>query len=270
MFLDEAVRASRLEASRRMKELPPAELERVLETAEAPADFNEAVSRMDEGIRVIAEVKRMSPSRGAIRKDASVGKVVPAYVRGGACAVSVLTCAYRFAGSVKDLMDTCSVAGVPVLMKDFVTEPYQVLEARAYGASSVLLIAAALDARRLRGLIAYARGLGLEPLVEAHSSLDLDKALGTGAGVIGINNRDLVTLRVDLENTDRLIPLIPPGVTVVSESGISKRSQVERLEEIGVDAVLVGEALMRSENPERKLRELLGEVSEKCGSRSAG
>ncbi|MBU4490744.1 MAG: indole-3-glycerol phosphate synthase TrpC [Actinobacteria bacterium] len=268
MFLDDAVEAAMREARERMELFPVALLERIVLDTPTPPDFKGAVTSRGDGVRIIAEIKRSSPSRGAIREDVSVASTVSAYLRGGASAVSVLTCAYRFGGSMGDLARATSAARVPVLRKDFITEPYQVLEARARGASAVLLIAAALDAERIRELTEYAAGLGMECLVEVHSAGDVGKALEGGAEIIGINNRDLRTLEVDLGTTGRVMPYIPPGTVVVSESGVTGREQVKRLEDMGVDAVLIGEALMRAEDPVMKIRELLGEVDERCGSRS--
>lgn len=268
MFLDDAVEAAKREARERMELFGVPLLERIVLDTPRPPDFKRAVTSRGDGVRIIAEIKRSSPSRGAIREDVRVASTVTEYVRGGASAVSVLTCAYRFDGSMGDLAGATSQARVPVLRKDFITERYQVLEARARGASAVLLIAAALSRERIRELVEYAAGLEMECLVEVHDAGDVNKALDGGAGVVGINNRDLRTLEVDLGTTERLLSLVPAGTVVVSESGISEREQVRRLEALGVDALLIGEALMRAEDPVVKIRELLGEVDEPCGSRS--
>lgn len=268
MFLEEAVRAAREETRRRKEKVPTRRLEAMLPGALPSRDFASAISRRGGRIRLIAEVKRRSPSAGTIREGASAANMASVYCEAGASAISVLTCEYRFGGNTGDLADACRVSTLPVMRKDFVTEPYQVLEARVLGASSVLLIAGALGGSGTRKLMSACLEMGMTPLVEVHGRGDLEAALEAGAEVLGINNRDLVTLEVDLRTTERLISLVPGGTVVVSESGISKREQVVAMEELGVDAILVGETLMRDGDPGRKISELLGEVDGPCGSRS--
>ena len=270
MFLDDAVEAARWEARDRMDMFPVALLERIVMDTPAPPDFRTAIASQGDGVRIIAEVKRSSPSVGVIRESVSVAETVSRYGAGGASAVSVLTCGFKFNGSMGDLADAALAVKIPVMRKDFITEPYQVLESRARGAAAVLIIAAALGAKRIRELVQYAAGMGMECLVEVHSAGEVEKALEGGAEIIGINNRDLGTLEVDLGTAGKVLPYIPAGTVVVSESGVTGREQVDRLEEMGVDAVLVGEVLMRAEDPEAKIRELLGEVDKPCGSRSVG
>jgi indole-3-glycerol phosphate synthase len=183
---------------------------------------------------------------------------VAAYARGGAAALSVLTEGPNFGGSLDDLCLAGSACALPLLRKDFIVDPYQLHEALAAGADAVLLIVAALEQPQLASLYGQARSLDLDVLVEVHDRGELLRALDAGAEIIGINNRDLRDFSVDVERTERLMAEMPAGVTVVSESGIASAEQLERLRGLGVDAVLVGEALMRAADPEAALRELKG------------
>jgi indole-3-glycerol phosphate synthase len=277
MFLDEAVSAARRDARERMATRSVAELESIIAARPIAPSLSRALSRDGGGINAIAEIKRRSPSAGSIREGAGAAELAGVYAGAGASAISVLTCSYRFGGSLDDLREAAGARpALPLLRKDFITEPYQVLEARAFGASAVLVIAAALSPVMLKELVSLAGDLGLDALVEAHGEADLSSALESGSKLVGINNRDLATLTVDLSTTERLLPYVPDGFVVVSESGISRRSQVEWLECLGVDAILAGEALMKAVDPGVKLRELLGgspgtgrdsfrEVNESCG-----
>jgi indole-3-glycerol phosphate synthase len=190
-------------------------------------------------------VKRFSPSKGPIRPHLDVGSLVAAYKAGGAAAVSVLTEGDHFRGSLDDLQQAAGRTVLPLLRKDFVVDPYQVYEAGAHGASAVLLIAALLDDRELRGLTALAQDLGLDVLLEVHDASEMARALNVEDAVIGINNRDLRTFEVSLQTSLRLAGLVPPGRLLVAESGIKDRADVEELASAGVDAVLVGESLLR-------------------------
>jgi indole-3-glycerol phosphate synthase len=239
-----------------MRETPAAELEARLGPARRGRPFSEAL--IDEGISMIAEMKRASPSRGPIRPGASVAEIVGAYQAGGARAVSVLTEPAHFGGSLDDLVEARRACDLPLLRKDFVVDAYQVLEARAAGADAVLLIVAALGAERLAELMATAGELGMDSLVEVHDEDEVEVAVEAGAELIGINNRDLHSLEVDVATTFRLLADVPAGTVVVAESGITEHGHVEALEEAGVDAILVGEALMRADDPGRAIRELLG------------
>ena len=214
---------------------------------------------MRPGLSLIAEFKRASPSAGEIAGDAGVAGTVSAFERGGAAAISVLTDRPHFRGALDDLREAREACGLPILRKDFVVDPYQLLEAAAAGADAVLLIVAALDDRTLGTLLDEAHGLDLDCLVEVHDEPELERALELDADVLGINNRDLRDLEVDLELTARLITDVPAGKTVVSESGYSTRAELDELERIGIDAVLIGEALMRGGDPERVVRELTGD-----------
>jgi indole-3-glycerol phosphate synthase len=216
--------------------------------------FSEALSR--PGLSLIAEHKRRSPSAGLIREGLSLGEVVGAYQRGGASALSILTESASFGGSLEDLRAARAAAGLPVLRKDFIVDPYQVVESAAWGADAILLIVAALTEAELANLYALARSHRLAALVEVHDEHELELAAALGAEIIGINNRDLTTLEVDTRRTHQLLPRIPPGTIVVAESGFRERAQLEDLERAGVDAVLVGEALMRAQDIETACRAL--------------
>jgi indole-3-glycerol phosphate synthase len=220
-------------------------------------------------MRVIAEFKRRSPSAGTLRERADLESVVRAYERGGASALSVLTEGPHFGGSLEDLRVAREASELPILRKDFILEAYQLYEARACGADAVLLIVAALEERELAALHERARELALEALVEVHDARELQTALDIGAELVGINNRDLRDFSVDVERTSRLVREVPDGVGVVSESGIATAEQLRALAAQGVDAVLVGEALMRAPEPEAALRELLEASSSSAGPAAA-
>jgi indole-3-glycerol phosphate synthase len=209
------------------------------------------------GVEILAELKRASPVKGVLVDGFDPVDRAPEYVRGGAAALSVLTDPH-FQGSLDDLDSVRSRVDCPVLEKDFVVTEYQLWEARAHGADAVLLIVAILDRAQLTDLFQAAKGLGLSALVEVHREAELDRAADLGAGVIGVNNRDLTTFRTDLATTERLAPRAPAGTCVVSESGIATRVDVLRARDAGAHAVLVGESLSRSGDPATKLRELLG------------
>ncbi len=224
-------------------------------TGEPGRPFHDALTR--PGIGVIAEFKRRSPSAGELHEHPDLAAIVNAYERGGAAALSILTEGPHFGGSLHDLRAARAAAALPILRKDFILDPYQLHEARAAGADAVLLIVAALDTPTLTALHEQARALGLDVLVEVHDSEELARALGLGADLIGVNNRDLRDFSVDVQRTARLMGEIPAGVAVVSESGIAHAAQVRELHEQGIQAVLVGESLMRSGQPEQALRALL-------------
>jgi indole-3-glycerol phosphate synthase len=243
---------ARLEERRRVR--PFGELESMVEDAPRCLPFAEALSR--PGTSVIAEHKRRSPSAGTIREGASVTDIVRAYERGGAAALSILTEQDHFGGSLDDLAEARRVSDIPILRKDFTIDPYQIYEARAYGADAVLLVVGSLELRGLGMLLGIARELEMDAIVEVHDEEELETALDIDADVIGINNRDLEDFSVDLQVTFELLADVPAGKTVVSESGIHTRQDVEELEGVGVDAVLVGEALMRAPDPEAACRDL--------------
>jgi indole-3-glycerol phosphate synthase len=221
-----------------------------------PRGFTDAL-RAAEAPALIAEIKRSSPSAGRIG-EADPGQQAAAYEAAGAVAVSVLTEARHFDGSLADLRAVRLATSVPILRKDFLVHPAQLIESRAEGADAVLLIAAALSGAELEAMLRAATDLGLGALVETHSEEDLDEALATGAEVIGVNARDLETLQVDGERALALLRRVPADRVAVFESGISTRHQVERARQAGAHAILVGEALMRSADPAAKVRELRG------------
>ena len=260
--LERLVEATRERVERRKRERPLADLERAA-AARQPRPFAEALAR--PGTSVVAEYKRRSPSVGSIREDAAVGDVVRAYERGGAAAISVLTDDRHFGGSLDDLEEARRATDVPILRKDFHLDGYQLYEAKAAGADAVLLVVRSLDPAELAALHEEARALDLDALVEVHSAEELAVALETDADVIGINNRDLDNFEVDLRRTFELLPDVPAGKTVLAESGIAARADVEELERVGVDAVLVGEALMRAVDPEAAVRGLAGDEPQDAG-----
>jgi indole-3-glycerol phosphate synthase len=255
-FLDDIVERTESDLERRMREAPIEALAARLGPANRGRPFSEAL--VAEGISLVAEMKRASPSKGAIRPGASVTEVVRAYEAAGAAACSVLTEGPHFAGSLDDLAEARDACGLPLLRKDFIVHPYQLVEARLSGADAVLLIVAALHRDRLEGLMRDAQDLGLDCLVEVHDEEEIGVAIEAGAEVIGINNRDLHSFEVDLETTFRLLPDVPAGTVVVAESGISTRGDVQELEDAGVDAILVGESLMRADDPAEAIHALLG------------
>ncbi|MBI3001715.1 MAG: indole-3-glycerol phosphate synthase TrpC [Deltaproteobacteria bacterium] len=209
-------------------------------------------------LRIIAEIKRASPSQGLIRAQFDPVAIARDFSANGASALSVLTEERFFHGSLDYLERIRAEIPLPLLRKDFVLDSYQLLEAKSFGADAVLLIAALLETSQLRELKAEAGSLSLDALVEVHTEEELERALGAGAELIGINNRDLKTFEVKLETAERLAPKVPPGITVVCESGIDRPEQIKRFEKLGVHVFLVGEALMRAKDPGAKLRELLG------------
>ena len=240
----------------RRRELPVTALMERVHYHEPRRGFREALSRPAR--HVIAEVKRASPSQGVIREDFDPVGIATRYQTGGATALSVVTEERFFDGSLLYLSEIREKVALPLLRKDFVLDPYHLVEARGFGADAVLLIAAMLDDGAMESLHAEARSLGLDVLVEVHSERELDTALRIGASIIGINNRDLRTFEVDLAVAESLLPRIPPDVLAVCESGIKDVAHVERIEAAGGRVFLVGETLMRAPDPGVKLAELLG------------
>ena len=234
---------------------------RLREMAEgAPPPLNLAGALTGAGIRVIAEIKRRSPSRGWIAEDIDAADLAGRYASAGAAAVSVLTNAQHFGGSIEDLAAASEAArphGVPVLRKEFIFDPYQVHEARAHGADAVLLIVAMLEPAELSALRDLAQGMWMQSLVEVHDEAELEVALGAGAEIIGINNRDLRTFETDLATTERLAPMVPPGRIVVAESGIHTRDDLARVQAAGAHAALIGESLASSGDPGAALSGLI-------------
>jgi indole-3-glycerol phosphate synthase len=255
-ILDTIVRDKRDEVARRRVETPRAQLERTCASLAAARDFEGALRPAPGSVALIAEVKKASPSRGVLRADLDPVALAAAYARHGVDAISVLTDATYFRGSLDDLRAVRAAVDVPLLRKDFTLDEYQLWEARAAGADAVLLIVAILDATQVRDLAAAAKGLGLAALVEVHTEAELETALGAGARIIGINNRDLATFETRLETTLGLLPHIPPGPLVVSESGFFTGADVRRVVAAGAHAVLVGEGLVKADDVGAKVREL--------------
>jgi indole-3-glycerol phosphate synthase len=257
-LLDEIVARKRVDVAARRGAVPRGVLAARAATLAPPRSLAAALTPRAAGeVRVLAELKRASPVKGVLAEGFDPVARAPEYVRAGAAALSVLTDPH-FQGSLDDL-DTVRVqVDCPVLEKDFVVEEYQLWEARAHGADAVLLIVAILEPGQLTDLFQGAKGLGLSTLVEVHREAELDRAADLGAGLIGLNNRDLTTFRTDLAITERLAPRAPAGACVVSESGIATRADVLRVRAVGVHAILVGESLSRSGDPGTKLRELAG------------
>ncbi len=254
-MLDEIIANKKKEVDRRKHEMPLIELKKRIARRAAPLGF--ALALGGKGTRLIAEVKKASPSRGVLCADFKPVELARTYAAGGAAAVSVLTEVNYFQGSLDHLVAVKEEVRVPVLRKDFIFDPYQVYESAAFGADALLLIAAILSQGQLKELLALSRSLNLDCLVEVHSEGDVGSALAAGAQVIGINNRDLATFKTDIETTRRLRPLVPEGRRVVSESGISSRRDVEKLRGWGVNSILVGEALVTAADIPSKMRELV-------------
>ncbi|HEY1355189.1 MAG TPA: indole-3-glycerol phosphate synthase TrpC [Solirubrobacterales bacterium] len=255
-MIEQLIFAARGGVDRRRRDTPQADLESRLPDRGRDRPFSEALVR--PGLSVIAEFKRRSPSAGEIAASADLAERVGAYERGGAAALSILTEEGSFGGSLEDLRAAREACELPILRKDFIVDRYQLYEAAVHGADAVLLIVRVLDDGELRSIHDEARELDLDCMVEVHDGAELERALHLDADVIGINNRDLDEGTVDIRTTYELMPDVPAGKTVVAESGISTREELEELERVGVDAVLIGEALMRSGDPEALARELTG------------
>lgn len=226
-----------------------------VEMAAKTRDF--AAAFRGDGIHVIAELKKASPSKGLIRRDFDPAALAKELDAAGAAALSVLAEPHRFLGSEENVRIARSVSGLPILFKDFVTTEYQVLRARACGADAVLLIAAVLDEKRLASMIGCVHGYGMEALVETHTLGEIECAVRAGARVVGVNCRDLRTFRTDPSITAALIGRIPSGVVRIAESGIRSAADIRALRDAGADGFLVGETLMREDNPGNKLKELM-------------
>ena len=256
-ILDEIVAAKRGEVARRRQRIPEWELERRIGGLPPPRDFRGTLAA-GPGVRVIAEVKRASPSAGVIRGDFDPVAIARAYADNGAACVSVLTDEPYFQGHLRYLEMIRQAVELPLLRKDFLLDRYQLVEARAAGADCVLLIAEILAGDMLPLLVRQAGELGLQALVELYDADNLPRVLDAGATLVGVNNRDLRTMQVRIEHTLEIAARVPPGVLLVSESGIRDRADVERLRAAGVKAILVGEALMRAADVGARLRELAG------------
>jgi len=253
--LDKIVADKKEELKQRRKAVLVSELEARIARRAGTLGFAAALKK--DGVSLIAEVKKASPSKGVLCPDFNPALLAKTYADNGAAAISVLTESKRFQGSVEHLAGIREEVKIPLLRKDFIFDPYQVYESRAFGADALLLIVAILSQAQLDELLALSRELGLGCLVEVHNESEVEKALGSGAQIIGINNRNLRTFDVDIGTTPRLRRLIPEDRTVVSESGISSRKDIDNLESWGIDAALVGEALLTAGDIAAKMRELV-------------
>ena len=255
--LTRIVDVKRREVERLKVEMPLANLIKRIEAQTSPLDAAAALHA--DRIAIIAEIKKASPAKGVLMPNFDAGALAAAYVNNGASALSVLTNVDHFQGSIDHLETARRIAypaGVPVLRKEFIFDPYQIYEARAYGADLILLIVSMLEASDLRNLHALVHDLGMQCLAEVHDEGELDTALEIGATIVGINNRDLRNFKTEIETTERLAPSIPPDKTIVSESGINTPDHIRRVRDAGAHAALIGEALVTSGDPGAKLREL--------------
>jgi indole-3-glycerol phosphate synthase len=257
-ILDRIVAARRESVAHRKRVLPDVALKFAVQKQHPPRDFAAALSR--PGSNVIAELKKASPSLGLIRENYQPAPIARGLEAAGATALSVLTEEEFFQGSLADLKEVKKAVSIPILRKDFIVDSWQVWEARAAGADSFLLIVAVLSDDLLSELLALGRELGMEPLIEVHSRGELERANAAGAKIIGVNNRDLRDFKVSLQTSLDLIQEIPESVVAVSESGLHRREDLQRLQSAGFDAFLIGERLMKQPDPAAGLKELLGTV----------
>jgi indole-3-glycerol phosphate synthase len=258
MFLNKIFAETVIDVEKRKRRLPVAEMAARAESQPPPLDF--AAALKGDAVRLIAEVKRASPSRGLISLNFNAVDIARIYAANGAAAISVLTEPKYFQGSLEYLRDIKKALAdkpLPLLRKDFIIDPYQIYEARAYGADCILLIVAILNTEQLSELLQLTHQLGMMALVEVHNETEVDVAVMSGAKIIGINNRELSTFQVDLKTTARLCPLIPPDRIVVSESGIKTHEDMRNLWDWVVNAALIGEALITAPDIAAKMRELL-------------
>ena len=260
MILQKIVENKLAELEQQKQILPLGELRQVLADVPPTLDFEKAIR--GRACAVIAEIKRSSPSKGRIREDFDPVQIARTYELYGASALSVLTEKKFFEGHHAYVPRIRRAVRLPILRKDFIVDPYQISETRVLGADALLLIARILEVEQLQEFIGLSSELSLASLVEVHDEADLEKAITSGARIVGINNRDLATFRTDLGVSMRLASLIPRGVTRVSESGISTRDDVEQVVSAGFHAILVGESLLRQKDIGKKLRELLGREPE--------
>jgi indole-3-glycerol phosphate synthase len=254
-FLENILAHKKQEVETRKKHISEQALIQKIEQANAPLSLAEALS--GDGLAVIAEIKKASPSAGVIRVDFDPAQIAKSYMKAGANALSILTDEEYFQGSLEYIEQIRSFVPVPILRKDFIIDPYQILEARAFGADALLLIVAALDQEDLQTLLNTTYESGLEALVEVHSADEMNTAIAVGAKIIGINNRNLETFRIDLATTEKLAPLAPEGTVLVGESGLHTPDDLQRMFRAGVDAVLVGTHFMKHPDPGTALQEFL-------------
>lgn len=254
-ILDEIMTFHRENLPKIMREVPLADLRALASVAPPPLDFYAALKK--PGISLIAECKKASPSKGLMVPNYDPVKLATAYAKAGASAISVLTDGRHFQGSLADLRDVKEAVKIPVLRKDFIFHPYQIYEARAAGADALLLIAAVLSDSDLAELLTLTHHLGMNALIEVHTAEEIARVLPLQPRIIGVNNRNLQTFEVDFANTARLREQIPPEVVVVGESGLKTAADVKAMAQIGVDAILVGETLVKSKNVYQKAAEFV-------------
>jgi indole-3-glycerol phosphate synthase len=258
MILDEIIINKKEELQIQKKTIFLKQLEDLVEKVHEAISFDAALKKdLGSKNRIIAEVKKASPSKGVIREKFFPVEIAREYEANGAVAVSVLTDEKFFMGKLEYLTEIKKNVLIPVLRKDFLFDPYQIYESKAYGADALLLIAAVLEKELLRDLLQLVSELGLCALVEVHTKQELRMAIDAGSQIIGINNRNLQTFKTDIQTTIDLIDDIPDGTAVVSESGIETTDDISRLKDVGVDAFLIGESLLREENPGQKLKEFV-------------
>lgn len=259
MILDDIVEHKKIELKEAVKNLPPAELKNRLEGLPEPIDFySRAVS--DSSVKVISEIKKASPSKGVIRDDFDPVKIAASYESNGASAISVLTDEKFFQGSLDYLAQVRKKVSIPLLRKDFTIDPYQIYEARLYGADIVLLIAAILEKETIKEFLDIVDQLNMNAIVEIHNHEELEKVIDTGCRIIGINNRDLRTFEVDLDTTANLKKFIPEDMLVISESGISNPDDIGSLRRLGVNTFLIGESFMKADDPGAELSKYINRV----------
>lgn len=256
-ILDEIYKHKLSEVAENKKRIPTEVLKENIKEEQRTRPFGASL-KSNTNITIIAEIKKASPSLGIIRKDFNPVEIARLYESSGAAAISVLTDEKFFQGKLSYLTEVKKSIQLPVLRKDFIVDPYQIYEARSAGADAILLIATLLSKEEIQHFLELAEGMSMDCLVEVHSESELKKVLQTSANIIGINNRDLATFKIDLETTLLLRPMIPAGKIVVSESGIKSREDIVTLIKKGINAVLVGETLMKTANIPAKLHELLG------------
>jgi indole-3-glycerol phosphate synthase len=254
-ILSEIVASKKIEVERLKLERPLTALQKLIEKQKPPLDFAHALT--GDKTSIIAEIKKASPSRGDLNPNLDHVIQAKLYQQGGAAAISVLTESSYFKGNINYLTDIKDKVNIPLLRKDFIFDAYQIYEARAYGADALLLIVAVLEQKQLTDLIELARDLELECLVEVHDENEMKIAADAKAEIIGINNRDLKTFNVDINTTKRLLPLVPNGAKIVSESGIKNRNDIKTLSDWKVNAALIGESLVTASDPLEKLKEFV-------------
>jgi indole-3-glycerol phosphate synthase len=261
-FLEKILSSKREEIREKKSIIPESEMKKLIHATPTPISLKRAIQKAP-GMVIIAEMKKASPSEGIICKQYDPNQIAISYAQNGATAISVLTDEKYFQGSLSHIAQIRSEIEIPILRKDFIIDPYQIFEARAHGADAILLIVAALDAIHLRELLSHTHTLGMDTLIEVHNRQDLETALEMGGKLIGINNRDLETFKIDLATTEQLARLVPEEITLVAESGIHTVDDACRMQQAGVDALLIGTQFMRQPSPGKALARFIEEF-EKC------